>query len=618
MDNYELWFFVEGTNSYYNVFIPKDKCVAHLKEAIQQQSRGLCDGVDVMMLDLLKVNMPLSPNEFGRLQAPDDAETTYPLQQIEQLWPDQPAKYHLHVCVRIPWPGAVPARSWRESYQHLHDILWGKKFHVLSSAPFGDEGELEYLDAEEIERLKLLDLEFCEKVLLFRREYVMAYESLSLGSPTNKEPSVVVIGQGIGKFTFLFYVLLHQLSNRLPTALQLANTFVLFLASGAYLYSGDDRSVDIPRGTLALTYANVKVKIPCDAFLFAAGRCSARIVQVTSAYQGGWKKWHEQFGADLYVMNHFSADEIKVLAFVELEPYVVSKLTTSCAFTTHGVLIHATVWFPQQPMAELRHKLSVDVAVKSFIRKFPSSHGELDHLQAFSVLFSVLPQDFSRAGRCIAVAEVASEHINDLILNATIEAETAEQIRLFSSLRTHPWLKSATTRILKAFVLTWLSAHPASKPISCTAAAASAPVLKIPVCPKVRAIPFTGLTLLGDVKKHIFPFCFLPVSQTLPAVDAIIFDKKLLITIQVTIPPQQSVDSSALEKIWDGLPLAIKRKHRWCHVFVTGDGGTAAELRRQPRENPRGIDICYYSAIFDAEQLGLIRGHLNDMRSSSA
>ncbi|KAH9082063.1 hypothetical protein EDB83DRAFT_2512858 [Lactarius deliciosus] len=582
MDNYELWFFVEGTNSYYNVFIPKDKCVAHLKEAIQQQSRGLCDGVDVMMLELLKVNMPLSPNEFGRLKAPDDAEKMYPLQQIEQLWPDQPAKY-LHVCVRIPWPGrAVSARSWRESYQHLHDILWGKKFHVLNSAPFGDEGELEYLDAEEIDRLKLLDLEFCEKVLLFRREYITAYESLSLGSPTNKEPSVVVIGQpGIGKYIFLFYVLLHRLSNRLPTALQLANTFVLFLAGGAYLYSGDDRSVDIPRGTLALTYANVKVKIPCDAFLFATGRGNARIVQVASAYEGGWKKWHEQFGADLYVMNYFSADEIKVLATIRgLQVDDLLRI-----YNTWGPDTRNCVWFPQQPMAELRHKLSVDVAVKSFIRQFPSSHGELDHHQAFSVLYSVLPQDFSRA---IAVAEVASEHISDLILNATIEAETAEQIRFFSSLRTHPWLKSATTRILKAFVLTWLSAHPASRPISCIAAAASAPALEIPVCPKVRTIPFTDLMLLGDVKKHAFPFCFLPVSQTLPTVDAIIFDKKLLITIQVTISPRQSVDSSALEKIWDGLPLAIKRKHRWCHVFVTGDGGTCSRVAETAEGKPPG------------------------------
>ncbi|KAH9008752.1 hypothetical protein EDB85DRAFT_2252798 [Lactarius pseudohatsudake] len=534
MDNCELWFFVEGTNSYYNVIIPKDKCVAHLKEAIQQQSRGLCDGVDVMMLDLLKVNMPLSPNEFGRLQAPDDAEK---------------------ITTSMGRAGWIMAGI-------LHDILWGKKFHVLNSAPFGDEGELEYLDAEEIDRLKLLDLEFCEKVLLFRREYITAYESLSLGSPTNKEPSVVVIGQpGIGKSIFLFYVLLHRLSNRLPTALQLENTFVLFLASGAYLYSGDDRSVDIPRGTLALTYTDVKVKIPCDAFLFAERRRYARIVQVASAYQAGWKKWHEQFEADLFVMISFSADEIKVL-------------TTIRGLQVDGLLRIYNTWGPDT-------------------RNY--------RLQAFSVLFSVLPQDFSRAGRWIAVAEVASEHVNDLILNATIEAETTEQISFFSSLRTHPWFKSATTRILKTFVLTWLSAHPASTPISCTAAAASAPALKIP-----------------DVKRHAFPFCFLPVSPTLPAVDAIIFDKKLLITIQVTVSPKQSVNLSALEKIWDGLPLAIKRKHKWCNVFVTNDGGTAAELRRQPKENPPGIDICYYSAMFDVEKLGRIRGHLNDMGSSSA
>jgi len=77
--------------------------------------------------------------------------------------------------------------------------LWGQKFHVLKSPPFGDEGELEYLAAEEINRLKLLDLEYGEDVLLFRREYITAYESL--GSPTNTKRGVVIIGQpGIGVY----------------------------------------------------------------------------------------------------------------------------------------------------------------------------------------------------------------------------------------------------------------------------------------------------------------------------------------------------------------------------------------------------------------------------------
>ncbi|KAH9064184.1 hypothetical protein EDB87DRAFT_1599688 [Lactarius vividus] len=92
----------------------------------------------------------------------------------------------------------------------------------------------------------------------------MAYQSLDLESPTNESPSAVIIGQpGIGKSTFLFYVLLHRLSNRFPTALQLDNTFVLFLPDGADLYPGDTCRVDILKGTVVLTDAGARIKNPC-------------------------------------------------------------------------------------------------------------------------------------------------------------------------------------------------------------------------------------------------------------------------------------------------------------------------------------------------------------------
>ncbi|KAI9445183.1 hypothetical protein H4582DRAFT_2070894 [Lactarius indigo] len=242
----------------------------------------------------------------------------------------------------------------------------------------------------------------------------------------------------------------------------------------------DDRSVDIPRGTSALSDVG-------DAFLI-----------------NGRSAW--QYQADLYVLNYFSADEIRIISGLQVDDLLR-------VYNTWGPDTRNCVRFPRQPGVVLSHKLCVDVAVKSIIRQFPSSQGEFDRLQVFDVFFSVLPQAFSQAGRWTAAAEVASEHINDLILNATIKAETTEQIGFFGSLYTDPWFKSATSRILKAFVLTWLSTHPASTPIPCIAVAASAPALKIPVCPKDRAITFTGLTILEDIKKHVFPFCFLPVSD---------------------------------------------------------------------------------------------------------
>ncbi|KAH9064204.1 hypothetical protein EDB87DRAFT_1575068 [Lactarius vividus] len=304
-------------------------------------------------------------------------------------------------------------------------------------------------------------------------------EQLWPDQPTGNHLHAYVRIPGPGESILLFYVLLHWLINGLPTALQLANTCVFFLASGAYLCSGDDRSVDIPRGTLALTDTDVKAASP---------------------YQDGWKKWYEQYEADLYVLNYFSADEIKVLGIIRgLQVDDILRI-----YNTWGPDTPNYVWFPRQPVAELGHKLQ-------FL-----SQGEL--------------YEFSRRGRWVLVKEVASEHVSDLIPSATIKAETAEQTTFFSSLRTHPWFKSATSRILKAFVLTRLSAHPVSTPIPCTAAA-SVLALKIPVSPKHRVIPFNGLTILEDIKKYAPPFPFLPVSQTFPTVGAIVFGNKLLITV---------------------------------------------------------------------------------------
>jgi hypothetical protein len=155
----------------------------------------------------------------------------------------------------------------------------------------------------------------------------------------------------LGKLNFLYYVLLLQLREKLPMAYQLSDCFVLFEASGAQEYPQDWRYHQvIPEGTLVLADARVDVQTPCDAFLHAAQECRARIIQANSPNQASSIKQ--------YVMNYFSVNEIKVLGFVKLdvcrcfilaetfrlEPYLVSTLATSYAFTINGVLMHVTVY----------------------------------------------------------------------------------------------------------------------------------------------------------------------------------------------------------------------------------------------------------------------------------
>jgi hypothetical protein len=275
------------------------------------------------------------------------------------------------------------------------------------------------------------------------------------------------------------------------------------------------------------------------------------------------------------------------------------------------------VWFTQEPKFECPHEYHVGSAVGAFIKQFPSPQRNLDRLlpEDSDLLLSVLPENFSQEGRQVVTVQIASNYINDLILNAIIKAETSEQIAFFRALSSHPWFKAPASHILKAFVLTWLSAHPASTSIPCTATSAEALTLEIPVCPKDRAIPLTALMLLRDINKHPLPFCFLPTSGTFPGptIDAIVVNEKLFITVQVTVSSRDCADSGTFQTIWRNLPRVIGRTYKWCHVFVTSDHETAEQLRNQSMANTPGIDIFYYSAVFEVERLDLICQHLYEV-----
>jgi hypothetical protein len=253
----------------------------------------------------------------------------------------------------------------------------------------------------------------------------------------------------------------------------------------------------------------------------------------------------------------------------------------------------------------------------AFIMQFPSPERKLKWLLPMysDILFSVLPEDFSQEGRQVITMQMASSHISDLILNAIIKAETSEQIAFFRALSNHPWFKAPASHILKAFVLTWLSAHPASASIPCTATLAEAPTLEIPVCPKDRTIPLTALTLLRDINKLPLPFCFLPTPHTFPGptIDAIVVNENLFITVQVTVSSRDCADLGTFQTIWRNLPHVIGQTYKWCHVFVTSDHETAEQLQNQSMANTPGIDIFYYSAVFEVGRLDLIRQHLYEV-----
>jgi hypothetical protein len=126
----------------------------------------------------------------------------------------------------------------------------------------------------------------------------------------------------LGKSSFLYYLLLRRLSDKKPTAFQVSDHFVLFQdrVDRVHVYSGKDTEVTIPEGSLALTGADDKAAIPCDAFFNAVKDGNARIIQATDESRHSLKEWRREHQASVYyyVMDHFSLDEIKALGLVRL------------------------------------------------------------------------------------------------------------------------------------------------------------------------------------------------------------------------------------------------------------------------------------------------------------
>jgi hypothetical protein len=116
-----------------------------------------------------------------------------------------------------------------------------------------------------------------------------------------------------GKTTFLFYLLFHRLSSKLPTAMQThREMFFLFTKDGASIHSATSDDVDFPAGTWALADSNTMIKQPCDAFLSASMQ-DVWIVQATSPLKERWHGWIKDRFGTTYIMDVFPPNELRTL-----------------------------------------------------------------------------------------------------------------------------------------------------------------------------------------------------------------------------------------------------------------------------------------------------------------
>ncbi|KAH9062572.1 hypothetical protein EDB83DRAFT_842201 [Lactarius deliciosus] len=427
------------------------------------------------------------------------------------------------------------------------------------------------------------------------------------------KPGVVVVGQpGSGKSSFIYYLLLRQLSDKKSTAFQASSDHFVLFRDRVRVYSGRDKGV-VPEGTLALTGAHEEYT-PCDAFLNVSRARDAWIIHATSwTWEVCFYSWSY---ANVFVMDHFSYDEIKALGnILGLDVSEILRI-----YNKWGPSARNCVQFSRRHILECVHESHVYAAACDFVQDFCGARRRLIGRYTLSnPLFSIRARETDRS---VPVARVATGHIDEVILKAAVNANAYNnRLEFYDSPRLDKSFRSTAEHIQKSYLFAELSNLPDSMPTfwaPCRGTASEAPVLEIPVCPKHRSITLTDLSSMRDMETPRLrtPFCLLIEPLTDAAVDAIVCSDDAIITFQVIVSHPHDTSLGGFEHIRSQLPALFTggEARRWCHVFVATDTKDEEALRDDLKEVPQAdLNVTIYTIRFEVVWLYPIQERLKEL-----
>ncbi|KAH9164837.1 hypothetical protein EDB89DRAFT_385511 [Lactarius sanguifluus] len=489
--------------------------------------------------------------------------------------------------------------------ERLYNKLWGKDLSVIVEEISDNGNTWKYVPKKHMDSLEMTKLGYPdEHGLLVRPEYDVAWDDFDYDTARKKgQRGVVVTGQpGIGKTCFLYYLLFRLLSEGTPVSLQRSNHILVFQDDGVYRYPQDAEPDCLPARTWALSDSGHRAKQPCDVFFDATEQYAAWIIQTTPPLEERWREWAKQLTAVTFVMNGFSAAEITALS--KVQGLDASALLRN--YEKWGPSARTCVRLARDPAGERYHAMVVNNAADAFVER-PPSRTSFDAIEVFHVLFSVRPEGEDSGGRRVPFAEMATEHIRDIISCAAAAAAAAarKRIEFYRMISTQPSF-NVSGKMFKGFVLSWLYTNSNVDPLRCFATGQLN--LEIPACGEEQTTFFDSKNGLEKVNRDKLPLCLLPTSKDFPTADAIVITDEFIITIQVITSDRHSAKGSDLADIKKLIPPGLGRD-KWRHVFITDNDSKAISLRNQTLpELPK--EILVYSGVFNIGRSGVTHKHV--------
>jgi hypothetical protein len=427
----------------------------------------------------------------------------------------------------------------------------------------------------------------------------------------------------------VFYTLLHLLSKGKPVALQRDTVFFIFREAGVEMHRVNSLGLFFcpEEKPWALSDSTERSRYPCNAFQSASVMGRAWVVQATSLATDRYDRLRKECNTGLFVMNCFTREESRALRLV----FITTILF--CLTYSHSIIHELNVenflksfdkWGPSArtclrlaggTITEQELEKKMCMVAKNFAENPTAITMEPNPEADSHLLFTTLPDGPERSS---AMLQVATPYLHCFVVEAIAKIDAAKQISFYSEASSHPYFRGAFGYVFEKFFYIWLSSNPDNK-LSCTAWPRSAEPsrstrstnsmadeqveqLHLQPVGLEKVIVYGGeLGKKGykSANEHQTPFSWIPASRSDATFDAVICTDKNVITVQVTVATEHSMNEKGFTTLFNNLPKKFQKDRKWCHIFVTDCHDTAAKLGRKKYTVANKFKISVHTAVLD-------------------
>ncbi|KAI9462208.1 hypothetical protein HD554DRAFT_2289333 [Boletus coccyginus] len=453
-----------------------------------------------------------------------------------------------------------------DALNEFAQLVWGNSQAVLKRHPRG----FEFIDLGGY--LPAFRSFFARVVvhdkLLVRNEYRVALQALETNS---YEAGVYVTGQpGIGKTLFLVYLLVRRLGQQKPVAVQFLNGkgfYALFKDTVSFHLLTDGSPLRENPSVWALCDSNQYVTIPDGLFLSHVG---VRVIQTTPPTASRWKEWSKQVGAQPYIMDIWSEEE-------------VVQLATLLGLDAHRTMTLAEKW-GNIPRSLVKYIDEDDWAVETSYRNNASRAVNASKIMLDQGRRLDLPDDapsqfyflrpmgsparaISREFSCVIVP---TQTIRCILAEALKAEDNLTRLRFYNALTHHPNTHQVAGFIFESWFHSFFVVH---KMIDCqwVVQGHDNTIIQFPTTSTTAGMDLIPATKNAP-KSATPPYYWIPSKTNFPGIDSALVLKDEIFVFQVIMSSVHTTPINGLQYFQEMLPHDLKNVH-WRVVFVGPEEG---------------------------------------------